>query len=134
MKRVLLSGGVSALVLLAGLTVAPAYAAPAPSATPSSPVSASLDRAEAEKTGVPYLIKVGEAECPVIPKGSALSKNTERLFETLTNACLMKASGVITDEQFQEIRDQVVANISMQLATDSVEASTPSDQSLASNQ
>ena len=134
MKRMILSdslvlGGVAALALFAALPVA-AQPTHATAAAPASPAPA----AEPEKAGAPYLIKVSEGECPVIPKGSSLSQKTLRLFETLTNACLMKASGVITQLQFEEIRDQIMGNLSMQLMTDANASAVPSsDQPLAAN-
>ncbi len=127
MKRMTLSGSVSVLFLLAGLTALPAAAA-----TPQ-PVSATPASAEAEKAAAPYLIKVGETDCPVIPRGSSLSPKTQRLFETLTSACLMKASGIMTDTEFQGIRDQIVGMLSMQISNEMAEDATVSAQPLASN-
>ena len=126
MKPVNPSVGVAAMALLACLASMSANAA--------TPQPASPAPAEADRAGAPYIIKIGNAECPVIPKGSSISLNTQRLFETLTDACLMKASGVITDYQFESIRDQIVGNINMQLATDMAETSSPPTTPLASNQ
>jgi hypothetical protein len=123
MKRVTLSGGLSALVLFAGLAAMPAGAT-----TPNTAASPTPDRPGTERATAPYLIKVGDKECPVIPKGSSLSQNTQRLFETLTNACLMRASGIMTDTEFEQIRDQVVDILSMQMSADWAEAATASAQ------
>ncbi len=137
MKPVSRSVGVTAIVLSASLAACLA-AMPANAATPqpvssNPPSSVARDTAGTDKAGAPYTIKIGAGECPVIPKGSSISQNMQRLFETLTDACLMKASGVITDFQFESIRDQIVGNINMQVATDMAETSSPSITPLASN-
>ncbi len=130
MKRIVLSGGMAALGLVIGLTALPAQAAPAqPVALP--PPAATT--AQPDKADAPYLIKVGDMQCPVIPKGSSLSAKTQRLFDTLTSACLMKASGLMTDIEFEGIRDEVAGMLTQQIMNDVTEASMESTQPLASN-
>ncbi len=78
----------SAAIILSAVIALPAAAAtsqPAPkSATPEAPAIV--------KTDTP---------CPTIPKDTLLSKTTQRLFETISDACLLRTSGAITNDQFE---------------------------------
>jgi len=123
--------GVSFSVFTASLSAT--AATPQPTRSAASGYAIKSHAREPYEPSTPHAIKVSADECPVIPKSSILSQNAQRLFETLTDVCLMKTSGVITEEQFVSIRDQVVAGINIQLATDMALTTSPPPASSAAN-
>ena len=108
-----------------GLSTLTANAAtPAPAKSPDSAPAAAIPSPSAQA-------------CPTIPDYSATSPAMQRLFTTITDACLLKTSGLIDDSQFATIRDQAVGSLMTQMQMDDAQmqadANTKLAKSLASN-
>ncbi|MEI9904157.1 MAG: hypothetical protein WDN06_09355 [Asticcacaulis sp.] len=103
----------AAAVFVATLPAAATAAPPQPAAPAVQPV-----------TEVP-------ATCPTIPDNSAISPATQRLFTTITDACLLKASGLIDDSQFATIRDQAVGALMTQMQMDDAQMQADANARLA---
>ncbi len=71
------------------------------------------------------------ATCPTIPENSATSPAMQRLFTTITDACLLKASGLIDDSQFIMIRDQAVGALMTQMQMDDAQMQADANARLA---
>ena len=71
------------------------------------------------------------ATCPTIPDNSATSPAMQRLFTTITDACLLKASGLIDDSQFIMIRDQAVGALMSQMQMDDAQMQADANARLA---
>ncbi len=85
----------------------------------------------------PAVPGVTPAACPTIPDNSATSPAMQRLFTTITDACLLKASGLIDDSQFTLIRDQAFNSLVSQMQMDDAQMQADANarlaKSLASN-
>ena len=76
----------------------------------AAPVKAVVD-APGEASGDAPAVAKAEMSCAAMPAGAIVSEGTQRFFQTITDACVLRTSGLITDDQFVMIRDEAVNGI-----------------------
>ena len=85
-----------------------ASAQAADTAPPAAPVAAPVAKAAPAKARTPARAKT---VCPAMPDAPTVSPEATRFFQTITDACVLRSSGLISDDQFGMIRDQAVNGI-----------------------
>ncbi len=92
---------------VAMMSAASAYAAPDTVAAPAAPAA----KAAAVLAKARGATAKPRSACPALSEAATVSPATTRFFQTITDACVLRASGLIGEDQFVMIRDQAVNGI-----------------------